>query len=48
MSNTAPSSTGKETSAAVEVAASSSVQPFAQQSSDSTSQALNSHGKILH
>lgn len=48
MSNTAPSTTGKETSAAVEVAPSPSVLPLSQQSSDSSSPALNSQGKILY
>lgn len=47
MSNTAPSATGKETSAAADVAPSSSVLSVPQQSTDSPSQALNSQGKIL-
>ena len=46
MSNTAPNSTGEETSAAVGIAPSSSVPTFSQQSSESSSQDLNSQGKI--
>ena len=46
MSNTAPDSTGEETSAAVGIAPSSSVLTFSQQSSETSSQDLNSQGKI--